>query len=125
MDARPLGTCQILPYHLKRQRKKAEQETPTLLLCSKNRDGMEPEDLLCSRNARSQTPLVGRAGVIFFGPSCSTTWPPTPIRVICSTEALANLDARSLGPSLVTRLEYLEKTVSNFCTDTGSLYDGF
>ncbi len=24
-------------------------------------DGMEPDDLLCSRNARSRTPLVGRA----------------------------------------------------------------
>ncbi len=26
MDARTLGTRQILPYHLKKQRKKAEQE---------------------------------------------------------------------------------------------------
>jgi len=25
------------------------------------RGGMEPDDLLCSRNARSRTPLVGRA----------------------------------------------------------------
>ena len=24
-------------------------------------EGMEPDDLLCSRNARSRTPLVGRA----------------------------------------------------------------
>ena len=24
-------------------------------------EGMEPDDLLCSRNARSKTPLVGRA----------------------------------------------------------------
>jgi hypothetical protein len=33
--------------------------------CSQNahdeRSGMEPDDLLCSRNARSRTPLVGRA----------------------------------------------------------------
>jgi len=27
----------------------------------KQRGGMEPDDLLCSRNARSRTPLVGRA----------------------------------------------------------------
>jgi hypothetical protein len=27
----------------------------------KGREGMEPDDLLCSRNARSRTPLVGRA----------------------------------------------------------------
>jgi len=27
----------------------------------KQGDGMEPDDLLCSRNARSRTPLVGRA----------------------------------------------------------------
>ena len=27
----------------------------------KGKEGMEPDDLLCSRNARSRTPLVGRA----------------------------------------------------------------
>ena len=27
----------------------------------KGKEGMEPDDLLCSRNARSGTPLVGRA----------------------------------------------------------------
>jgi hypothetical protein len=27
----------------------------------KQEEGMEPDDLLCSRNARSRTPLVGRA----------------------------------------------------------------
>jgi hypothetical protein len=27
----------------------------------KREEGMEPDDLLCSRNARSRTPLVGRA----------------------------------------------------------------
>jgi len=37
--------------------------TPLLIPCSRSRggDGMEPVDLLCSRNARSKTPLVGRA----------------------------------------------------------------
>ena len=32
-----------------------------LALCSRNRDGMKPDDLLCSRNARPQKALVGRA----------------------------------------------------------------
>src|SRR5882762_9340582 len=29
--------------------------------CSRNAEGMEPDDLLCSRNARPQKALVGRA----------------------------------------------------------------
>ena len=61
MDARTLGTRQILPYHLKKQRKKAEQENTHVAPILPNRDGMEPEDLLCSRNARPQKALVGRA----------------------------------------------------------------
>ena len=35
-----------------------ERPVPSLL---QNKGGMEPDDLLCSRNARSKTPLVGRA----------------------------------------------------------------
>ena len=31
------------------------------VLCSRNREGMEPDDLLCSRNARPEKALVGRA----------------------------------------------------------------
>ncbi len=30
-------------------------------LARRTEEGMEPDDLLCSRNARSRTPLVGRA----------------------------------------------------------------
>ena len=37
------------------------EERPDCPLCSQNRGGMKPDDLLCSRNARSKTPLVGRA----------------------------------------------------------------
>src|SRR2546422_9394418 len=33
----------------------------TILLARRTEEGMEPDDLLCSRNARSRTPLVGRA----------------------------------------------------------------
>jgi hypothetical protein len=33
--------------------------TPTFVLCSRNRGGMESDDLLCSRNARPQRPSLG------------------------------------------------------------------
>src|SRR5204863_3261987 len=33
----------------------------TILLARGTEEGMEPDDLLCSRNARLRTPLVGRA----------------------------------------------------------------
>ena len=36
-------------------------EWPGALLARRTGEGMEPDDLLCSRNARSRTPLVGRA----------------------------------------------------------------
>jgi hypothetical protein len=41
MDARTLGTRQILPYHLKKQRKKAEQENTHVapVLPKQGRDG--------------------------------------------------------------------------------------
>ena len=32
-----------------------------LVIVKKGEEGMEPDDLLCSRNARSQKTLVGRA----------------------------------------------------------------
>jgi hypothetical protein len=35
--------------------------TPVLIPCSRSKEGMEADDLLCSRNARSRTPLVERA----------------------------------------------------------------
>ena len=42
-----------------------EREPPDYPSCSQNahdeREGMEPDDLLCSRNARPQKALVGRA----------------------------------------------------------------
>ena len=36
-------------------------ERPGALLARRTEKRMEPDDLLCSRNARSRTPLVGRA----------------------------------------------------------------
>ena len=33
----------------------------TLAIVKKGEEGMEPDDLLCSRNARSEKTLVGRA----------------------------------------------------------------
>jgi hypothetical protein len=35
--------------------------TPTLACAPEAEEGMEPDDLLCSRNARPQKALVGRA----------------------------------------------------------------
>jgi len=35
--------------------------TPASILCSRSREGMEADDLLCSRNARPPKALVGRA----------------------------------------------------------------
>ena len=44
---------------------KGDGELPDYPSCSQNahdeREGMEPDDLLCSRNARPQKALVGRA----------------------------------------------------------------
>ena len=37
------------------------RERPGVLLARRTEEGMEPDDLLCSRNAQSRTPLVGRA----------------------------------------------------------------
>ena len=53
MDARTLGTRQILPYHLKKQRKKAEQENTHVSPVSQNRDGMEPR-IFCARATRGR-----------------------------------------------------------------------
>ena len=42
------------------------REPPGALLARRTEEGMEPDDLLCSPNARSRTPLVGlmaRVGV--------------------------------------------------------------
>jgi hypothetical protein len=35
--------------------------TPMVMPCSRSRGGVEPDDLLCSRNARPQKALVGGA----------------------------------------------------------------
>jgi hypothetical protein len=52
---------------------------------------MEPDDLLCSRNARSRTPLVGRA-------QWKISQPPSLEREQASLEgAYISLDARSKG----------------------------
>jgi hypothetical protein len=42
--------------------------TPALIPCSRSREGMEPDGLLCSRNARGLVCLVGRSiwSVRFF-----------------------------------------------------------
>jgi hypothetical protein len=54
---------------------------------------MEPDDLLCSRNARSQTPLVGRA-------QWKINQPPSLERERASLEgAYISSDARSEGQS--------------------------
>jgi hypothetical protein len=45
--------------YLCQRRKKGSRRT--ILLARRTEDGMEPDALLCSRNARSRTPLVGRA----------------------------------------------------------------
>ena len=37
------------------------QGQPTVLLARRIEEGMEPDDLLCSRNARPRKALVGRA----------------------------------------------------------------
>ena len=37
------------------------QGQPTVLLARRTEEGMEPDDLLCSRNARPEKALVGRA----------------------------------------------------------------
>jgi hypothetical protein len=40
---------------------KDEREWPGALLARRTEEGMEADDLLCSRNARPQKALVGRA----------------------------------------------------------------
>ncbi len=37
------------------------RDRPIAFCAHRIEEGMEPDDLLCSRNARSRTPLVGRA----------------------------------------------------------------
>jgi hypothetical protein len=56
----------------------------------KGREGMEPDDLLCSRNARSRTPLVGRA-------QWEINQPPSPKRERADLEgaSIASVDGRS------------------------------
>src|SRR6266850_3799908 len=63
----------------------------TILLARRTEEGMEPDDLPCSRNARSQTPLVGRA-------QWKISQPPSLEREQASLEgAYISLDARSEG----------------------------
>ncbi len=57
---------------------------------------MEPDDLLCSRNARSRTPLVGRA-------QWKINQTPSLKRERASLEgAFISFDARTLGPIQAT-----------------------
>ncbi len=59
--------------------------------CSQSRGGMEPDDLLCSRNARPQKALVGRA-------QWKINQPPFLERERASSEgACISFDARSKG----------------------------
>ena len=44
-----------------RSEAKDEREWPGALLARRTEEGMEPDDLLCSRNARPPKALVGRA----------------------------------------------------------------
>src|SRR5574342_205978 len=64
-------------------------------------EGMEPDDLLCSRNARSKTPLVGRA-------HWKTHQPPSLKRTLASLEGSIgwgwSIDARYFGSSRKSRL---------------------
>ena len=66
-------------------------EWPGALLARRTEDGMEPDDLLCSHNARSRTPLVGRA-------QWKLSQPPSLEREQASLEgAYISLDARNKG----------------------------
>ena len=63
---------------------------PDYSFCSRNAKGMEPDDLLYSRNARSQTPLVGRAQWKINQPpsqkrtrACASEGQPKPLRGKC------------------------------------------
>src|SRR5882762_10028513 len=60
--------------------------------CSRRRGGMEADDLLCSRNARSRTPLVGRA-------QWKINQPPSLKRERASLEgsSVTSFDARTRG----------------------------
>jgi hypothetical protein len=63
----------------------------TILLARRAEEGMEPDDLLSSRNARSRTPLVGRA-------QWKISQPPSLEREQASLEgAYISSDARSKG----------------------------
>jgi hypothetical protein len=42
-------------------KRKKSREWPGALLARRTEEGMEPDDLLCSRNARPEKALVGRA----------------------------------------------------------------
>ena len=50
-----------LPCSRNARPQKDERERTCAFLARRMEEGMEPDDLLCSRNARSRTPLVGRA----------------------------------------------------------------
>jgi len=41
--------------------RRIRRERPGALLARRTEEGMEPDDLLCSRNARPEKALVGRA----------------------------------------------------------------
>jgi hypothetical protein len=66
----------------------------------KQEEGMEPDDLLCSRNARSRTPLVGRAQwKINQAPSLERNeqaWKEHVYRSMCAVEGCSFLPVRSL-----------------------------
>ncbi len=72
-------------------RKDGNGEWPGALLARRTEEGMEADDLLCSRNARSRTPLVGRA-------QWKIHQPPSLEKQRASVEgAFISFDARSKG----------------------------
>ena len=69
---------------------KDAREQADRYFCSQNKGGMEPDNLLCSRNARPQKALVGRA-------QWKITQPPSPKKERASLvgSSIASLDGRS------------------------------
>jgi len=62
-----ISTCAVedqsapIPEEITSELGRIEKERPGALLARRTEEGMEPDDLLCSRNARPQKALVGRA----------------------------------------------------------------
>jgi hypothetical protein len=60
-DARNRGSTRLPTCGEKSRKLGGNGEWPGALLARRTEEGMEPDDLLCSRNARPEKALVGRA----------------------------------------------------------------